>query len=46
MSEAWAAPFGLLQDIISIGQIRRGEAERVLSAQEEADEFFSLLAYK
>lgn len=46
MSEAWSVPFGLLQDIITIGQIRRGEAERVLSEEEEQAEFFALLRYK
>ena len=46
MTEAWAVPFGLLQDLIAIGQIRRGEAERILSEEEEVSEFFALLSFK
>lgn len=46
MQEAWTVPFGLLQDMIAIYQIKNGWAERVLSQEEEVDDLFRLFAYK
>lgn len=38
-------PFGLLQDLIAIHQIKVEGAERILTQKEEQDEFFQLLSF-
>lgn len=44
--EALGCPFGLLQDLIAIHQIKTEGAERVLSPEEETDDLLSLLSMK
>lgn len=46
MFEALSIPFGLLQDLIAIHQIQTEGYERVLSDDEEQEEFFGLLTWK
>lgn len=45
-AEALASPFGLLQDLIAIGQIESGDYERVLSENEEAEDLAFLASYR
>ena len=42
--EALACPFGLLQDLIAIHQIKTEGAERVLSQEEQAEGILSVLS--
>lgn len=45
LGEVMSIPFGLLQDLIAIQQIKVEGAERVLTQEEEQDEFFRLLSF-
>ena len=45
LGETMSIPFGLLQDLVAIHQIKVEGAERVLTQEEEQDEFFRLLSF-
>ena len=45
-NEALSIPFSQLLDLIAIEQIKIENAERKLTAEEDADEFMRLLTYK
>ena len=45
LGETMSVPFGLLQDLVAIHQIKVEGAERVLTQEDEQDEFFRLLSF-
>ena len=45
LHEALSVPFSLLMDLVAIHQIKVEGAERVLTAEEEQDEFMRLMSF-